>query len=434
MSRCPMCDDVSPGIHLIKLCDTHKKVSFERTARSATYVKRTKKKTVKHLTLEECDAILSSGLSPDDFKKLYNLPIQRPDLNLEEFLKEFESDVSPEIEKNMLEILDESEELRMHNEEKSEFMHRILKDLYDALNKEDAAEQDTSAEVLLVCNQRNKYKRLKHVIPESDKESEDETFVMKVKNKKTKERKVDHLDSEEDEVKKSDERTRKRKRKMRIAAEVAQFELDEASDAEKRNYIENIQTSRMLDGEWKAAINARIAKALADKQQECTDDMVDKSVQGLCSDSSEFENIEEDIEEVVDVVEKAPCNIRASDFFLIRDILLDDDEKKSSFTGWLRLFANVQGSEYASTKWYNKLRTFFPFLADVPEDILSQAALAKIVAKRGFDMWKWQDRIRNHYCIRAVVPDENLLEAVLIQISIIFARRPEVHEWILCTE
>ncbi len=119
MSRCPMCVTVSPGIHLIKLCVKHAKVSAERTGRE-TDVKHKKIKHVKNLTLEECDAILSSGLSPEVFEKLYNLVIQRPDLNVEEFLKEFESEVSPEIRKIMLELLDESEDLCIRVQQKSE--------------------------------------------------------------------------------------------------------------------------------------------------------------------------------------------------------------------------------------------------------------------------------------------------------------------------
>jgi len=282
--------------------------------------------------------------------------------------------------------------------------------------------------VPLKCNPTNRHKMRMRVIPDSDKESEDETFVMKVKNKASKDRKVDVLDSDEDEDRQFEERRRKRKKKIRIAAEAAQAELDEVGDAEFQQHGESVATDRKKNTDEKAAMNAMIAKKMAEKAQKSSDDMVDASVESDCSERG-GEGGEE--AEIVDVRVELP--VRKDDFLLIHAMLLQDKEKSLPFGRWLRMFER-QSWDRGFERFLTQLRVLFSPPPVVTNDVLSQAVLAKMVSSKDFDIKKWQGQICEYYGIPVTVPHDDVLEAALIQIDFIFAQRPEVYGWIRGTE
>lgn len=209
---------------------------------------------------------------------------------------------------------------------------------------------------------------------------------------------------------------RAERRAARKAAEAAQAADDAISDAQDRQFREDVAVDDAEVQEEIAASNAAIVQTLQDEDE------------GTCKAEST-----QDL--VVDVPEKVPPMIRQNDFELLSALFLEYGNRdfKISFQNWLSRFNSIADTQKPQ-KWVNRLRYFFPCLTQVPDEILSQAVLAKIVTSTGFDIGKWKDQIRENYCIPYLVLDEGLLSAVRIQIDLIFARYPEVHKMILGTK
>jgi hypothetical protein len=345
----------------------------------------------------------------------------------------------------MAELLEESNDRSIRTQQGQEPMYNYLEDVRDEMfgkqfdctcnllsgmslnDQEDAAGEDTSPEVSWKRNEKNKQKMLMTVIGDSDEESEDESVVMKVK-KTGRKPKVDILDSDEDKEKQSEDRTKQRKKKIRIAAEAAQAQLDEVRDTELQQHIDTVATGRKSNTDERAAMDARIAKCLAEKAQKSSDDMVDASVESDCSERG-GEGGEE--EEIVDVRVELP--MRKDDFLLIRAMLLQDKEKSLLFVQWLRMYER-KNWDHGFERFLTQLRFLFSPPTVVTNDVLSQAVLAKMVSSKDFDIKNWQGQICQYYGIPVTVSYDDVLEAALTKIDFIFARRPEVYRWIRGTE
>jgi hypothetical protein len=239
----------------------------------------------------------------------------------------------------------------------------------------------------------------------------DESFELK---RRTKPKRVllDSDEEKEEQLRLKQERAEKRA--ARKAAEAVQAAEDAISDARDRQYREDVAGEKAGLQEEIAASNAAIAQALEDEDE------------GTCEPEST-----EDL--VVDVPEKTPPMIRENDFELLNALFLEIENFESEFKLWLLHFNHCPYPR-EPRRWYTRLRIFFPCLAAVPDDILSQAVLAKIVTSTGFDIGKWKDTIREYYYIPESVPDKDLMSKVRIRIKCIFARFPEVHELILDTK
>ena len=207
---------------------------------------------------------------------------------------------------------------------------------------------------------------------------------------------------------------RAERRAARKAAEAAQAANDAINDAQDRQYREDVAVEDAEIQEEIAASNAAIVQALQDEDE------------GTCKAEST-----QDL--VVDVPEKVPPVIRQDDFEFLSALFFEygTEDFKISFQDWLPLF---NGCADKPRKWYNRLRYLFPCFTEVPDDILSQAVLAKIVTSTGFEIGKWKYQLREIYCIPGRVLDEGLLSAVLTRIDFMFARNSEVHEMILGTK
>jgi hypothetical protein len=252
---------------------------------------------------------------------------------------------------------------------------------------------------------------LKDIILHIEDTVKDESFALK---RRTKPKRVLLESDEEKEEQLRLKQERAEKRAARKAAEAAQAAEDAISDARDRQYREDVAGEKAGLQEEIAASNAAIAQALEDEDE------------GTCEPEST-----EDL--VVDVPEKVPPMIRENDFELLNALFLEIENFESEFKLWLLHFNHCPYPR-EPRRWYTRLRNFFPCLAEVPDDILSQAVLAKIVTSTGFDIGQWKDQIREYYHIPGSVPDENLLSAVRIRIGYIFARIPEVYELILGTK
>ena len=328
-----------------------------------------------------------------------------PMKTFQDFKKRFEVEVPPEVRKKMGSDLDESKEILIRLEQKSYDMQESFDYLWDKL-------MDRVCELLFELSLKDPLDVVVRDI--GDKEgvdkrstSEDESFVCK--GSVVRKRVIP--DSDEDEPSKPTEaelqeqkENRAKKRAAREAAEAAEAEQDAISDAQDQKHRDEVNAKQQKVASEIAKSDDAITKALAMEASEEIDRFLDDCIQMSFNDLDEIDYVK--------LLSEADANV----------------ERQTTMFEWIRMCE----SRYQRVgKFEDFLRRIFSIPDVVEDQDVVQTLFAHVVSSNNFDASRWQNMLRVNYDIPPCVEEKNLMNAVRIRIDFMYARKSEVHKWII---
>jgi len=328
-----------------------------------------------------------------------------PMKTFQDFKKRFEAEVPPEVRKKMGSDLDESKEILIRLEQKSYDMQESFDYLWDKL-------MDRVCELMSELSLKDPLDVVVHDI--GDKEgadkrsaSEDESFVCK--GSVVRKRVIP--DSDEDEPSKPTEaelqeqkEKRAKKRAAREAAEAAEAEQDAISDAQDQKHRDEVNAKQQKVASEIAKSDEAIAKTLAMEASEEIDRFLDDCIQMSFNDLDEIDYVK--------LLSEADANV----------------ERQTTMFEWIRMCE----SRYQRVgKFEDFLRRIFSIPDVVEDQDVVQTLFAHVVSSNNFDASRWQNMLRVNYDIPPCVEEKNLMNAVRIRIDFMYARKSEVHKWII---
>lgn len=405
---CPLCvKHVNYSLSKFKFCDNHKKEFVEKKILRTPFQdffgykdgSETSDSTWKTSFEKSVQLKLSKTFYEDNYKP--SVPMK----TFEDFRKRFEAEVPCEVRKKMEEYLDESKKISIVMDQKSSDTQDIFDYLWDKVT-------DRVCELMSAISLEDPLDVVVHDIGENEgfderSMSEDESFVCKGSGM----RKRVIPDSDEDEPSKLTEaelqeqkEKRAKKRAAREAAEAAEAEQDAINDAQDQKHRDEVNAKQQKVASEITKSDEAIAKTLAMEGSEEIDRFLDDCIQMSFNDLEEIDYVK--------LLSEADAN----------------EERQTTMFEWIRMCE----SHYQRVgKFQDFLRRLFSIPDVVEDQDVVQTLFAHVVLSNNFDASRWQNMLRVNYDIPPCVEEKSLMMAVRTRIDFMYARKSEVHKWIL---